>query len=163
MNLSEAIRFLEENQPLPPDLEMGEKIIIFDEARKLLQTTPDANGLRLLLSAFGEGDGFGVYQLVEMTALAYPSTVVIPILKQHLSSPFESVRYWNAQIAASFPDENLIDDLAQLLDGDFDLRYAVITALGQIKSTRARAILSEQKATEKVQELQELISSELMS
>lgn len=163
MNLSKAIRFLEENQPLPPDLEMGEKCLVFDEARQLFQTTPDADGLRLLLGAFGEGDGCGVYQRVEMTALASPSAVVIPILKQRLSSPGESVRYWNAQIAASFPDENLIDALTQLLDGDSDLRSAAIAALGQLDSTSARAILSEQKATEQVPELQALIDSELMS
>ncbi|MDV6373362.1 HEAT repeat domain-containing protein [Deinococcus arenicola] len=161
MNLSEALQFLQENQPLPPTLELGERIVTFDEARKLLQTTLDANGLRLLLGAFGEGDGFGVYPLVEGTALAYAPAQVIPILKQHLSSPFPGVRYWNAQIAASFPSETLVDALENLLDGDFDTRYAVISALGQIKSARSRTALSRRQAVEDDVELRALITAEL--
>lgn len=138
-----AITFLESNQPLPDDRNLGDKIIVFDEVRKYLKENNDQHGFSLLISAFG--DGFGVYQMVEDTASQYSPGVVIPIIKHNLSSSHRGVRYWNAQIAALFPDDTLTDELGNLLREDFDMRYASVTALRQIESLKAKSVLLETK------------------
>ena len=47
-----------------------------DDVRKHFVSHPDNRCVPLLLNAFGEGDGHGVYQLVEDAVLSHPADVV---------------------------------------------------------------------------------------
>ena len=157
MNNEEALRFLAENQPLPPDALLGERIKVFDEIRKFFKENYDPRCIPLLTNAFGQGDGFGVYQLVEDTITCYPSDLVLPELKRALHSPHRGIRYWNAQIAALFPDTELVEHLAPLLKEDDDMRYATVTALSRIQTASAIAILRAHLTNEADDEIRELI------
>lgn len=159
MTPQEAEAFLTEHQPLPPDAELSEGLIErFDEVRQYLLLTPNDRAVPLLLNAFGDGSGFGVYQLVEDVLSMIPKERVVPHIARALSSPHRGVRYWNAQIAARFPDAVLVPPLSDLArDSDFDLRYAAITALEQILSGDATAALSATLRDETDPELQALL------
>ena len=66
MTDNEAIEFLKTVQPLPDDSELSEELIAqYDEVRKHFIKSPNELAVPLLLNSFGDGDGFGVYQLVE--------------------------------------------------------------------------------------------------
>ncbi len=64
MTNEEALRFLWANQPLPPDEQLGDRIRVFDEVRKFFRENYEPACLEPLLNAFGDGSGFGVYQVV---------------------------------------------------------------------------------------------------
>ena len=153
-----AIEFLKNHQPLNPDKELGEEIKTFDDVRRYFASNYDVRCIELLLNAFGDGDGFGVYQLVEDTIQVYPHDLVIPILNKALLSPHRSVRYWNSQIAALFPDERLVGNLKLLLLEDFDIRFHTTVALLQINSPKTRNILLEHLGHEEKSEIRELIT-----
>jgi HEAT repeat protein len=158
MNIETAIQFLESNQPLPPELELGEKIIVFDEIINFLKVNPVPEALDLLLGSFGDGAGFGVYQMVERAVVQYPYKEVVKSLKKHLTNSCQSVRYWNCQIASLFPSEDLILSLSNLLNEDFNIKYHAILALGQIKNSNSEKILRDLLVRENSQELRDLIS-----
>ncbi|WP_019636598.1 HEAT repeat domain-containing protein [Paenibacillus fonticola] len=134
MDLNEAIEFLRNNQPLVDDSVLEDETIKkYDEVRKFFLSNPDPSCVPLLLNSFGNGDGFGVYQLIEDVIVKFDNELVLPHLINALDSEHKSVRYWNAQIASSFPDTILIEPLIKLLEEkDSDIRYASITALSQI-------------------------------
>src|SRR5215207_5765235 len=87
----------------------------FEGVRKFFLTNRDERCVPLLLNSFGEGDAHGVYQLVEDVILAFPHEVVVPALEESLRNPAGSVRYWSAQIAASYPRQELAPPLIDLL------------------------------------------------
>jgi hypothetical protein len=95
--------------------------------------------------------------MVEYTVLQYQHNDVVQSLKKHLTSDYKSVRYWNCQIASLFPSEDLIAPLSNLLDGNFDMKYFAVLALGQIQSLRSKKVLQEYFAKEGNQELKDLI------
>jgi hypothetical protein len=134
MTRDEAIRFLREHQPMPADGELStETISRYDEARKLFLQHPDPESVPLFLGSFGEGDGFGVYQLIGDVIVQLDRDVVLPHLAEALRSAHRSVRYWSAQIAALVPDSRLAERLTGLLaDEDSGVRYAAVTALEPI-------------------------------
>lgn len=139
MNAEVALQFLRDHQPLPPTSRIdGSLLRRFDEICRYFAVHLDSRSVPLILNALGDGDGHGVYQLVEETVLAYPESVVIPALQQGLQSPFASVRYWSAQIAANYCREELIEPLGQVLDrGSLDECLAAVTALELIGSPDA--------------------------
>ena len=128
MKKAEAITFLKKHQPLPDDNQIPKTVIEkYDEVRIYFLNNPDSECIPLLLNSFGEGDGYGIYPLVENVLRNFNPAEVTPYLKEGLSSKHRSVRYWCAQIAASFPSSDLIKPLAKVLsEGDFDMKYAVI-------------------------------------
>ena len=136
----EALQFLRSHQPLPPTRTISKDILRrFDEVRTHFTEFPDNQAVPLLLNSFGEGDGHGVYQLVETAILAHPERVVIPALVDALRSSLGSVRYWNAQIAANYTRPELVKPLAEtLLIGSLDERMAATTALEMIGTFEAR-------------------------
>lgn len=140
MTTDEALQFLRSHQPLPPTREISEQLLKqFDEVRKHFATHPDDRSVPLLLNSFGEGDGHGIYQLVEDTILAHPENVVIPALLAGMSSSHSSVREWNAEIAANYPRPELVSPLAEILrHGSLDERMAAVTALNVIGTAEAR-------------------------
>jgi len=134
MTSDDALTFLKTHQPLPPDDALNEATLErFDEIRKYFRDNPDPECVQLFLNAFGDGSGFGVYQLVGKTLVEQDRERVVRELIYALQSPRRSIQNWASEIAALFPDERLLEPLGVLLrDGDFDLKYAVLTALEQI-------------------------------
>ena len=163
MDAETAIRFLKNNQPLPSELDVGEKIVIYDEIIKFLKVNPIPEALDLLLGSFGDGGGFGVYQMVEDIVLQYKYEDVVQSLKKHLKSSHKSVKYWNCQIASLFPSEELISPLSNLLAEEFDIKYHCILALHQIKTSNSEKILKDFYEKENSEELKHLISEFLKS
>jgi len=130
----DAINFLKQYQPMPDDNNLSKDIIDqYDDVRKFFLANPDEECISLFLNSFGERDGFGVYQLIEDVIKKFEKSKVLPHLLNALKSDYRSVRYWNAQIASSFPDEKLFEPLKKLLDEhDVDIRFAAITSIAQI-------------------------------
>lgn len=145
MSIDDALQFLRDHQPLPPTDEMPDALIQrFEEVRKFFVVNPDARCVGLLLNSFGEGDGFGVYQLVEDVIRAFPDGVVVPALAVSLCSAIGAVRYWSAQIAANHPSPELAEPLIELLrHGDLDERVAAVTALETLGTPRARLAMEK--------------------
>jgi HEAT repeats len=156
---ADAIDFLERHQPLPPDEEMSADVLrTYDEVREFFVANPDPAVTPLWLNSFGPGSGFGVYQRVEDVLLALPKALVVEPLTAALQSRHRGVRYWCAQIAASFPDSALVKPLADLLgESDFDIRYAAITALEQIDDPAVVGVLGAALAVEENEELADLL------
>ena len=157
MDEAEALLFLERYQPLPPDEYLEQAVIDrFDEARIFFAKFPNPASISLLLNSFGEGDGLGVYPLVENTVLLQSQERVIEELALALESQHQSVRYWCAQIAANYPNELLVSPLAHLLmEQDYDIKYAALTALEQISSESSLAAVEQ---FSKVEENSDLLS-----
>ena len=159
MNKAQAVTFLKKHQPLPDDNQIPKAVIEkYDEVRIYFLKNPDKVCMPLLLNSFGEGDGYGIYPLVENVLRNFNPAEVTPYLKEGLSSKYQSVRYWCTQIAASFPSSILIDPLAKMLaEQDFDMKYVAITALEQIADTRVASVLQEAYKQESDPELKPLI------
>lgn len=145
MNRADGLCFLRENQPLPSDNALTEGLIRdYDSVRKFFLESKDPDCIPLFLGSFGEGSGFGVYQLVEAVLLVFPPEEVVPHLRVGLSSEHKGVRYWCAQIASAFPDHTLVSSLNELLsDVSADTRLMAATALGEIGGSRVEATLGE--------------------
>lgn len=159
MTTDEALSFLRTHQPLPPTSEVSDALLRrFDEVRRLFAENPNERCVGLLLNAFGQGDGHGVYQLVEDTILAHDRDVVIAALQQSLLNRAGSVRYWSAQIAANYPAPELVTPLVQVLtEGDLDERMAAVTALEGIQTPEVVAALEMALQSEQDSHVQNLI------
>ena len=140
MTKNEALQFLLDHQPLPPTREISDALIQeFDKVRKLFALDLDERCVRPLLNSFGDGDGHGVYQLVEDTILLYSEELVVSALKDSLRNPSGSVRYWSALIAANYLHRELVEPLFELFkEGNLDERIAVVIALEGIGSREAQ-------------------------
>ncbi len=109
MNASEALRFLERHQPMPPDSDLTEEVMQqYDAARKALESEPDDRAVPLLLNSFGDGDLSGIYQMVATTLRIYDRELVVGSLEEALESPIPSVRAWCTEIALEYPDRRLV-------------------------------------------------------
>jgi len=165
MTKDDALQFLREHQPLPSDAELTEDVIVqFDEIRKFFSENPDPACVSLFLNSFGDGSGFGVYQLVERTLQKQDRNLVIRELKSGLRSPRPSVRGWCAEISAGFADECLIPELSTLLqEGDYDTKYAAVTALEQIGGESVKSLLQRCVSSERDTGIATLIGEVLES
>lgn len=66
MTKKEALAFLALNQPMPNDYDITQELINkYNNVRLYFSANPAEEAIPLFLQSFGEGDGFGVYQLVE--------------------------------------------------------------------------------------------------
>lgn len=158
MTRDDAAEFLTANQPLPPDGEMSrETMETYDKVRRFLSANPDAYCLGPFLGAFGDGDGFGVYQLADKVLEAHAKNDVVDALAEALTSRHRSVRYWNAQLAAEFPSDRLVPFLLVLLgEDDYDMKYAALTALEQCSDETVVPQLELFAAMEAEEELRQL-------
>lgn len=140
MTTDDALQFLRSYQPLPPTRDIREEVLAhFEEVREHFFRHPDNRCIPLFLNSFGEGDGHGVYQLVEAVILAHPEEIVIPALLSGLQSPHRSVREWNAEIAANYSRPELISPLADILrNGGLDERLAAVIALEAVGTPEAQ-------------------------
>lgn len=165
MNIIEALNFLRSNQPMPDDQDLEEPLIQkYNEVREFFLAHPDERCVPLFLNSFGEGDGFGVYQLVEDVIRKFAPLVVVPYLADGLRSHRKSVRYWNAEIAAIFPSRELVEPLKALLrETEVDLRAAAVIALCQINQGSAIQVLKDQLLVESDQHILKLIKEQIPS
>ncbi len=159
MTNDEALQFLRSHQPLPPTQGISEDVLRrFDEVRKHFAAHPDNRSVPLLLNSFGEGDGHGVYQLVEGTIIAHPESVVVPALLLGLRSPFGSVRCWNAEIAANYARPELVAPLAEMLrQGSLNERMAAVIALEVAGTSEAVSELQNALESNVENEVKDLI------
>jgi HEAT repeat protein len=159
MDTEEALAFLSRHQPLPPDSgwtdELAER---YAEVREYFAHSPDPRCIPLLLNSFGQGSGFGNYQLVEDVMAQFPADLVVPNLVEALRHGTPSVRYWCAQIAANFPESGLVDPLRDLLmTGDEDSQLAAVTALERVPDERVGDVLRQALRSELSNEAREFI------
>jgi hypothetical protein len=155
MDREEGLRFLRAHQPLPPDASLDEETIRrFDTVRTFFAANPDTECIPLFLNAFGEGSGFGIYQLCDDVFRAYPQSSLTPHLAAALSSPRRSVRYWAAHWAMEFSAPEFVAPLVQLLatQEDDDAHYYCLAALQFIweehSTAEALAALQRRAQTE---------------
>jgi hypothetical protein len=151
MNDKDAIAFLKKYQPLPDDGEELEAIIKdFDEVRLFFLENPNPECIPLFLNCFGNGSGYGIYQLVEDVIFKHDQLAIIHHLNKALYSNYESVRYWCAQIAEQLDSEDLLDGLINVYEkGNDDAKCASLTALSGIHHEKvielAKKVLKEEK------------------
>jgi len=145
MNTEAALEFLRLHQPLQPTREVSNDLLSqFEAVRKHFTCDLDSRCVPLLIGALGEGDGHGIYQMVETTLLAYPEAVVVPALRLGLASSHGSVRYWSAQFAANYPNGDLLGLLVGVCrKGGIDERLAAVTAIEIIDTPESRERLRE--------------------
>ncbi len=144
MTDEEAIDFLKRFQPLPDDSTLSEETIRrFDEVRIHFIEKPSESAVPLLLNAFGNGNGFGVYQLVEDAIVGVHTSAVVPHIVDALASPHSSVRYWTAQISANYYDDRLISPLLVLLrDESEDTRMTAIASIEKYASRIRKELIA---------------------
>jgi len=150
MNTEKAFKFLLEHQPLPPTREMSKELLSeFDQIRRFFTANPDSRCIRPLLGAHGEGDGHGVYQVVDDCLRSHDSAIVTIEIERALRSNVPSVRMWAAEFASRYPNDSIVGALAQIVRADADeTRRLAIMALNANKSARARSALNDLKAND---------------
>jgi hypothetical protein len=163
MTKTQALEFLSNNQPMPDDNLLTKDVIDrYDQVRKWFLDNPDRDCIPLFLNSFGDGDGLGVYQLIGNVIRKFSSQEVVPHLISALSSKSPSVRYWSAQIAARFPEKELIEPLVKLLDDeDFGIRYMAVVALEQIGGESVQVALKNALDKEDDEDMVELLEEVL--
>lgn len=135
MTRKEALDFLRQHQPMPPESAISEDLVNhYNVVRQYFVDNPDPVCIPLFLGSFGEGSGMGVYPLCDEVFACYSPSLVIPHLVSALGSPWPSVRAWTAEWAVRFPAKQLVQPLAAMLrsDEDYEARLSVISALESI-------------------------------
>lgn len=159
-----ALQFLRAHQPMPSDKDPSTNDLFqrFDEVRRFFMCELDRRAVPLLIGALGEGDGHGIYSMVETTLLAYPNEVVVPALRDGLASSHRSVRYWSAQFAVNYASEELLEQLSELCrKGGIDERIAAVTAIEVIGTVKAKERLREMLTLNLERSVQEMINAAL--
>ncbi|GKQ31743.1 HEAT repeat domain-containing protein [Pseudomonas syringae pv. theae] len=133
MNKNQALHFLKSHQPMPTDSQITqEQAETYDEVRIYFIKNPDSESIELFLRSFGDGDGLGMYQLVEDVFYQCEKSDVVSGIQtvlEDLSIP-DGVRYWTTQAAAAFPDDVLRNGLSLSLASSIeDIREAAKLAV----------------------------------
>jgi hypothetical protein len=144
MDKNQALSLLRLNQPLPSDDELDEELITgYNEARAYFVENPDPAVIPLFLNSFGDGDGLGIYPLVEDVFESFSTEQMTPHLLQAMQSEYPSVVYWSTQVADLFPHSSLIPQFQKLLShDDAGIRAAAVQALRPIDDPRVDDILA---------------------
>lgn len=134
MDTEAALAFLAEHQPMPPDAQLSDDLIAeYERVRAHFAAVVDDRSVPLLLSSFGDGSGFGVYQLVEDALRAQDPNVVRRTLISSLTSSYRGVRTWSLEIAADYTDRAIVERVKSLwsdLDPDQIAAAAEVLAQG---------------------------------
>jgi hypothetical protein len=159
MRTDEALDFLRQHQPMPPTKEVQDELIQhLSEVMRFFSEHPDPRCVPLLLNCFGEGDGHGVYQMMDNVIRPFPDEVVVPALAGGLRSSLGSVKFWCTQIAADRPHPGLEGPLIDVLNcGTDDERYFAAVALGMLNTPSSRDALQQALVAEKDEEVKGLI------
>jgi hypothetical protein len=119
METSEALEFLARHQPMPDDEHLDQTTMdTYEAVRKHFLEHYDERCVPLFLGSFGEGSGWGVYQLVEDVLREYPRDLVRKALDDCLQSPHSGVRKWCLQIAMEYEDPALLRHFRRMLSSD---------------------------------------------
>lgn len=165
MDKDSALAFLKKHQPLPAELDehLHDGLLqVWEFLRGYLCEDPDPVFVPLLLNVFGGGDAGGIYQRFEDLLEQYPREELVPHIAKQLECGRPAARYWAARFASGFPDERFVESLGRLFqEADSDLRAAAATALGQIHSRAAKAVLLKVLSEEVDPEVRDLIASAL--
>ncbi|AOE59164.1 hypothetical protein RYA05_19950 [Pseudomonas syringae pv. actinidiae] len=118
---------------MPTDSQITqEQAKTYDEVRICFIKNPDSKSIELFLRSFGDGDGLGMYQLVEDVFYQCEKSDVVSGIQtvlEDLSIP-DGVRYWTTQAAAAFPDDVLRNGLSLSLASSIeDIREAAELAV----------------------------------
>ena len=137
MTKKEALAFLALNHPMPNDYDITQELINkYDDVRLYFCANPAEEAIPLFLQSFGEGDGLGVYQLVEDFLFKCDENIVVSNIASILENPLtiKSVRYWCTLLAMAFSDNTLIKGLniSQQSD-DEDTREMAMLSLKMIE------------------------------
>lgn len=164
MESEKHLDFLKVHQPLPDDRDVDDALFHeFEAARKFFAEELDEQAVPLLIGALGNGDGHGIYPMVETTLLTYPGDVVIKALRDGLKSDHASVRYWSAQFSANYPNRELLEELvAAYRRGEVDTRIAVVTAIECIGTKEAigklTLLLEKERSQQVAETIREMLS-----
>jgi hypothetical protein len=136
---------------MPADAQLTEELIgAYDEAWRALRNSDHPRAAHLLLNSFGDGDGFGVYRLVDEALLTLPREQVIEALAQSLDSPIGSVRAWSMEMALDFLDPRLVPNAVELLGAtDRDERVFAAYFLSDFESHDASTVDAMRQARER--------------
>ncbi|MCZ9149162.1 hypothetical protein OM219_13490 [Escherichia albertii] len=136
MTKKEALAFLALHQPMPNDYDITQELIDkYDDIRLYFCANPTEEAIPLFLQSFGEGNGLGVYQLVEDFLFNCDKNIVVSNIASILENPLtmESVRYWCTLLAMVFADNTLIKGLnISLQSDDEDTRDMAMLSLKMI-------------------------------
>ncbi|ENO0516703.1 hypothetical protein ACAC16_001944 [Escherichia albertii] len=136
MTKKEALAFLALHQPMPNDYDITQEFIDkYDDIRLYFFANPTEEAIPLFLQSFGEGNGLGVYQLVEDFLFKCDKNIVVSNIASILENPLtmESVRYWCTLLAMVFADNTLIKGLnISLQSDDEDTRDMAMLSLKMI-------------------------------
>ncbi|MCT7942917.1 hypothetical protein [Shewanella holmiensis] len=135
MNIYEALEFLKKHQPLPTDEQISaNEIDTFNKVMNYFIDNPDERCIPLMMNAFGDEDGFGVYQLCDDVFNKYEPSKVMPHIKLALTSEYYGVRYWASQWAMDINDIGLFPELKLMLQNPIDeeAHYYCVAALMDI-------------------------------
>jgi HEAT repeat protein len=155
---NEAFEFLMSHQPLPDDEDLSKELIgRYDEVRRHFVEFPNQQAVPLLLHSFGNGDGFGVYQLVEDAISGIEPGVVVGHLLDGFESSHASIRYWCVQISGNYNDERLVRPLLRLLnDVSADTRMAALISIEKYADASIAIELSKMRDSEREPAIREL-------
>ena len=150
MTTEEALDFLRRNSPLPPDQELTDELAFqYDEVRKFFLRNPDPRSIPLLLNSYGDGSGFGMYQLIEDVIAQFSKEEVLPHLRSAIESPHDAVRFWSIQMAPTFIDESLVGPLLLNLEHPSPfVRSAAADALSFVNEQFVRDALHQRNRIE---------------
>lgn len=144
MNLSEALTFLAQNQPMPDD-PPDDLFKVYREITEYLFNNPDPSCIPFLIGSFGRWDDWTVYDSVQSVLRKFPAKQVVPHLKAGLESDFENVRMWSGDSARYFPHPLLVEPLAQLMQNESaEVRLMASAALEMIEIPEVVRLAREQ-------------------
>jgi hypothetical protein len=137
MTKDRALKFLSMHQPMPADCDLTQEIIDeYDDVRKFFIEHPDKEAITLFMRSYGDGDGWGVYQLVEDVFFKCNFDDVVLSIQKILEDSLvpKSVRFWVTQHAGAFPDKRLLKGVNISLESDDeDTRDMALMALDFIQ------------------------------
>ncbi len=167
MTKEAALAFLRQHQPLPDDTDLmhhEDLIKTFDHVRRYFIDHPDPACIPLFVNAFGNGMGFGVYQVCDDVFRQFDQSLIVPHLKNALRNPHKGVRWWAAHWSMEYPSAELIEPLEHLLASheDEDAHYFALAALAwmwqESQNKQARGILEKRREIEADPERIELLN-----
>jgi len=141
-----ALSFLRQYQPMPPDRLID--LEIWDQYRKVVdffEVEIDQRCIPLLLRSFGDGDCFGLYQIVYFTFLQYEESYVRNQILVAFSEELpEYTMAWIVQISINFLDRSFQSHYLEFLSSNNeDLATFAASGLSLLNPSLARMELTQ--------------------
>jgi HEAT repeat protein len=141
-----------------PDAPGAEMLAQYKATTIWFYNHPDPACIPLFLNSFGEWRDWSLYDSVQAVIQQYSREEVLPHLVAGCSSKNEAIRLWCADTARLFPDEALIEPLAELLkETRIDMRLVAAAALECIDSPKTKDIAAAAIAGETDEEVRDIL------